>query len=162
EDAWRVEDVVPGAPAYARRLDAPLVGRAEELERLRAAYVDARDSGHCRVVTVVGEAGIGKARLMRELLLPLREGARVFVGGSAGARRLRRPWRVAGGATRLGWADLDGVRPRTRPACAGGGGEARPWPGRAAGRSEDRAAHRRTGWRQSALRRAAPRSRDRS
>ncbi len=80
EDAWRVEDVVPGAPAYARRLDAPLVGRAEELERLHNAYLDARDSGHCRVVTVVGEAGIGKTRLMRELLLSLREEARVLVG----------------------------------------------------------------------------------
>jgi DNA-binding SARP family transcriptional activator len=80
EDAWLVEDVVPGAPAYARRLDAPLVGRAEELARLHAAYVDARDSGHCRVVTVVGEAGIGKTRLMRELLLPLRDEARILVG----------------------------------------------------------------------------------
>src|SRR5512133_653038 len=78
EDAWRVEDVVPGAPAYARRLDAPLVGRAEELQRLHAAYIDARDSGHCRVVTVVGEAGIGKTRLMREVLLPLRDEARVL------------------------------------------------------------------------------------
>jgi DNA-binding SARP family transcriptional activator/tetratricopeptide (TPR) repeat protein len=80
EDAWLVEEVVPGAPAYARRLDAPLVGRVEELERLHATYVDARDSRHCRVVTVVGEAGIGKTRLMRELLLTLREEARVLVG----------------------------------------------------------------------------------
>jgi DNA-binding SARP family transcriptional activator len=80
DDAWRVVDVVPGAPAYARRLDAPLVGRAAELERLHAAYADARDSGHCRVVTVVGEAGIGKTRLIRELLSPLREEARILVG----------------------------------------------------------------------------------
>jgi DNA-binding SARP family transcriptional activator len=80
EDAWLVRDVVPGAPAYARRLDAPLVGRAAELERLRATYVDARDSGHCRLVTVTGEAGIGKTRLMRELLLPIREEARILVG----------------------------------------------------------------------------------
>ena len=80
EDAWRVVDVVPGAPAYARRLDAPLVGRAEELERLHAAYADARETGRCRVVTVVGEAGIGKTRLMRELLPPLRDEARTLVG----------------------------------------------------------------------------------
>jgi tetratricopeptide (TPR) repeat protein len=79
EGAWLVHDVVPGAPAYARRLDAPLVGRTGELDRLRAAYADALD-GHCRVVTVVGEAGIGKTRLLRELLLPLREEARVLVG----------------------------------------------------------------------------------
>jgi DNA-binding SARP family transcriptional activator len=80
DGAWVVRDVVPGAAAFARRLDAPLVGRVEELERLRAAYIDARDSGHCRVVTVVGEAGIGKTRLMRELLLPIREEARILVG----------------------------------------------------------------------------------
>jgi DNA-binding SARP family transcriptional activator len=79
-DAWRVVDVVPGGPAYARRLDAPLVGRTAELERLHAAYADARETGHCRVVTVVGEAGIGKTRLMRELLTPLRDEARILVG----------------------------------------------------------------------------------
>jgi DNA-binding SARP family transcriptional activator/tetratricopeptide (TPR) repeat protein len=79
-DAWRVVDVVPGGPAYARRLDAPLVGRTAELERLHAAYADARESGHSRVVTVVGEAGIGKTRLMRELLTPLRDEARILVG----------------------------------------------------------------------------------
>jgi DNA-binding SARP family transcriptional activator len=79
-DAWRVEDVVPGAPAYARRLDAPLVGRGKELERLRAAYADARASRRCRVVTVIGEAGIGKTRLMRELVSEIRDEARILVG----------------------------------------------------------------------------------
>jgi DNA-binding SARP family transcriptional activator len=83
DDAWRVVDVVPGAPAYARRLDAPLVGRTNELERLHSAYADACESGHCRVVTVIGEAGIGKTRLMRELLAPLREEARILVGRCA-------------------------------------------------------------------------------
>src|SRR5262245_6789807 len=72
EDAWLVRDVVPGAPAFARRLDAPLVGRAEELDRLRVAFEDARDAGECRVVTVIGEAGIGKTRLLGELLVPVR------------------------------------------------------------------------------------------
>jgi DNA-binding SARP family transcriptional activator/tetratricopeptide (TPR) repeat protein len=80
DGAWLVHDVVPGAPAYARRLDAQLVGRVEELDRLRAAYGDARDSARCRVATVVGEAGIGKTRLMRELLSPLRDDARLLVG----------------------------------------------------------------------------------
>jgi DNA-binding SARP family transcriptional activator len=80
DGAWLVRDVVPGAPAYARRLDAPLVGRTEELERLRTAYADARDSRHCRVVTVVGEAGIGKTRLMRELVFAVRDEARILVG----------------------------------------------------------------------------------
>ena len=60
-----------------RRLDAPLVGRDSELERLRAALAGTRESRRCRVVTVVGEPGIGKTRLARELAL--REGARTTV-----------------------------------------------------------------------------------
>jgi tetratricopeptide (TPR) repeat protein len=80
DGAWLAVEVVPGAPAYARRLDAPLIGRERELERVEAAYADVRDNGHCRVVTVVGEAGIGKTRLMRELLQPLRGEARILVG----------------------------------------------------------------------------------
>jgi tetratricopeptide (TPR) repeat protein len=79
-DAWLVRDVVPGAPAVARRLDTPLVGRAGELARLRAAYADVQQSGRPAVVTVVGEAGIGKTRLLRELVLPLRENAPLLVG----------------------------------------------------------------------------------
>jgi DNA-binding SARP family transcriptional activator len=78
--AWRLDEVRADAPPYARRLDAPLVGREDELERLRGAYANACADRHCRVVTVVGEAGIGKTRLARELVAPLREEARVLVG----------------------------------------------------------------------------------
>ena len=67
-NAWRLDEVLTDAPAYARRLDAPLVGRQEELERLRGAYANAMSDKHCRVVTIVGEAGIGKTRLARELV----------------------------------------------------------------------------------------------
>jgi tetratricopeptide (TPR) repeat protein len=79
-DAWRLGEVIADAPAYSRRLDAPLVGRQEELERLRGAYVNAVRDKHCRVVTIVGEAGIGKTRLARELVAALRAEARVLVG----------------------------------------------------------------------------------
>jgi class 3 adenylate cyclase len=78
--AWLLEEIRPDAPAYARRLDAPLVGREAELERLRETYTNARTDKHCRVVTVVGEAGIGKTRLARELIAPLRHEAQVLVG----------------------------------------------------------------------------------
>jgi tetratricopeptide (TPR) repeat protein len=79
-DAWRLDEVLTDAPAYARRLDAPLVGRQEELEQLRDAYANAMSDEHCRVVTIVGEAGIGKTRLARELVEALRAEARVLVG----------------------------------------------------------------------------------
>jgi DNA-binding SARP family transcriptional activator/tetratricopeptide (TPR) repeat protein len=80
ENAWRLNEVLADAPAYVRRLDAPLVGRAEELQRLRTAYANAREDRHCRVVTVVGEAGIGKTRLARELVASVRTEAQVLVG----------------------------------------------------------------------------------
>jgi DNA-binding SARP family transcriptional activator/tetratricopeptide (TPR) repeat protein len=79
-DVWRLEEVLEDAPAYARRLDAPLVGRETELERLLGAYANARADKHCRVVTVVGEAGIGKTRLARELAASVGEEARLLVG----------------------------------------------------------------------------------
>ena len=79
-DAWKLNEVLADAPAYARRLDAPLVGREEELQRLVNAYANAREDRHCRVVTLVGEAGIGKTRLGREFVASVREEAQVLVG----------------------------------------------------------------------------------
>ncbi|HEU5279372.1 MAG TPA: BTAD domain-containing putative transcriptional regulator [Gaiellaceae bacterium] len=79
-DAWLLEEVIENSAAYARRFDAPLVGREQELERLLSAYANAVDEKQCRVVTVVGEAGIGKTRLARELVAAIRDQARVLVG----------------------------------------------------------------------------------
>ncbi len=77
---WLLEEILENAPAYTRRLDAPLVGREQELERLLSAYANARADRHCRVVTVVGEAGIGKTRLAREFVASVHDEARVLVG----------------------------------------------------------------------------------
>jgi class 3 adenylate cyclase/tetratricopeptide (TPR) repeat protein len=79
-DVWELGEVFADAPAYARRLDTPLVGREDELQRLQTAYRNAREDRHCRVVTVVGEAGIGKTRLGREFVASVREEAQVLVG----------------------------------------------------------------------------------
>ena len=62
-----------------RRLDAPLAGRGQELARLRAALAAAHEEGRCRVVTVVGEPGIGKTRLAREFALLEEAGTTVLV-----------------------------------------------------------------------------------
>ena len=65
---------------HERRLDAPLVGRTEELSRLRAAFDATRTEGRCRVVSVLGEPGIGKTRLGRELVASLGGEATSLVG----------------------------------------------------------------------------------
>jgi class 3 adenylate cyclase/tetratricopeptide (TPR) repeat protein len=56
------------APAFARRLDAPLVGRARELRRLREAFAQAVDNRSCQLFTILGVAGVGKSRLTAEFI----------------------------------------------------------------------------------------------
>ena len=51
----------------ALRLDVPLVGRDEELRQLAAACVMASQEQVTTLVTVIGEAGIGKTRLVYEI-----------------------------------------------------------------------------------------------
>src|SRR5947209_4228407 len=48
-------------------LERAFVGRDAELERLQAAYRRAIERGRPMLVTVLGDAGLGKTRLMREL-----------------------------------------------------------------------------------------------
>jgi DNA-binding SARP family transcriptional activator/predicted ATPase len=79
-ETYRLVSLVEGAPAIARRLTAPMVGRDDELARLRAELVAARSGKRCRVAVVLGEAGIGKTRLVRELAASAREEAAVLVG----------------------------------------------------------------------------------
>jgi class 3 adenylate cyclase/tetratricopeptide (TPR) repeat protein len=67
------------APAFARRLDAPLVGRERELRRLQEAFGQAVADRSCQLFTVLGVAGVGKSRLTAELVGSL-DGARVLRG----------------------------------------------------------------------------------
>jgi class 3 adenylate cyclase/tetratricopeptide (TPR) repeat protein len=78
--AWNVLAVIQGASAYARRLDAPLVGREQELRMLRSVFDDAVVERACRLVTIVGPAGIGKSRLAAELCAAVADSARVLAG----------------------------------------------------------------------------------
>src|SRR5262249_39562333 len=65
---------------FTMATDTPLIGRDEELARLRALLVDAA-SGHGRVVALVGEAGVGKTRLAAELTAAVPEvNGRVLIG----------------------------------------------------------------------------------
>jgi len=78
--AWRLLDVIAGAPAYTRRTDAPFVGRRAELAALEHELERAAAERTCRLCTVVGEPGIGKSRLVGELLSAASGRARVVVG----------------------------------------------------------------------------------
>jgi class 3 adenylate cyclase/tetratricopeptide (TPR) repeat protein len=78
--AHRLLQVVEGAPAFDRRLDAPLVGRGEELARVRAEFDGTVSERRCRLVTVLGPPGIGKSRLAREAAMALAGKASVFAG----------------------------------------------------------------------------------
>ena len=63
--AWRVVDV---HEAPGRLHDMRFVGREHELAVLRDPWERVRDERRCELVTVVGEAGIGKSRLAAELV----------------------------------------------------------------------------------------------
>jgi len=78
--AWRVAAVDEDAPGIARRLDSPLVDRVEELARLREVVQRAVAARRAVVVTVAGPAGVGKSRLVRELLDGLAERATILTG----------------------------------------------------------------------------------
>jgi class 3 adenylate cyclase/DNA-binding SARP family transcriptional activator/predicted ATPase len=61
-----VAKVLPGKPRGIPGLDAPLVGRETEVRALRGA-IDRTRSGVGGIVTLTGEAGIGKSRLVSEV-----------------------------------------------------------------------------------------------
>jgi class 3 adenylate cyclase len=78
--AWRVVGLVAGAEPFARRSDIRLVGRRKELAVLRDELRASIDSRSCRLVTVVGTAGLGKTRLTSELAAEVQDYATVLTG----------------------------------------------------------------------------------
>jgi class 3 adenylate cyclase len=80
--AFRLLEVLAGAPAHARRLDSPMVGRDDELQQVLDAFERVEGGHSCELVTVVGEAGVGKSRLTTEVLSRLAGRATVLEGRS--------------------------------------------------------------------------------
>jgi class 3 adenylate cyclase/tetratricopeptide (TPR) repeat protein len=78
--AYPLESVDVTSEALPRRLDAPLVGRTDELAALRAAYGSVVESGRPRLATMLGLPGIGKSKLALEFLDEVAEDATVLVG----------------------------------------------------------------------------------
>ena len=77
--AHRLISLQAQAPAFARRFDAPLVGRERELRRLQEAFGQAVADRSCQLFTVLGSAGVGKSRLTAEFIGSV-DGARVVRG----------------------------------------------------------------------------------
>ena len=100
-----------GLEGNLRRHDTPLVGRDDELAQLEVAYREACERSQPRLVTVLGDAGAGKSRLLGEFARsPIRaprsittnesEPTTIRVGGLvasefSSADRTGRPSRVA-------------------------------------------------------------------
>src|SRR5499427_1488476 len=71
---------VSGDEAITRRVDLPFVGREAELGHLVDAFGRALADPHCEVVTVLGQAGMGKSRLIEEFVRHVGGRAQVLRG----------------------------------------------------------------------------------
>jgi class 3 adenylate cyclase/tetratricopeptide (TPR) repeat protein len=79
--AWVVEgESVEPDPRAAPGLAAPLVGREHELATLRTAWERVCGEKRPQLVTLIGDAGVGKSRLVREFIAGLNVEAKVLVG----------------------------------------------------------------------------------
>jgi class 3 adenylate cyclase len=68
--AWRAGELA-GPPA-GPRTGSPMIDRDEELGRLRDAWRTVAQSGRAQAVVVLGQPGIGKSRLVREVVSQVR------------------------------------------------------------------------------------------
>jgi len=78
--AYRLVRVDPAAPGLKRHLDAPLVGRKRELALLHQAWERTVQESRCHLFSLLGEAGVGKSRLVSELLASIGDQAMVLRG----------------------------------------------------------------------------------
>ena len=79
-EAFRLLDVIAGAEPVGRHLDSVLVGRERERKRLRREYEDTVADRACRLVTLLGPAGIGKSRLVADFLERVGDSADILRG----------------------------------------------------------------------------------
>jgi DNA-binding SARP family transcriptional activator len=77
--AWRLLGFSNRRPITVQT-EAPMVGREDELDRALSAFARVQTRGETNLLTVVGEAGIGKSRLAQELGRRL-AGEATIIGG---------------------------------------------------------------------------------
>jgi class 3 adenylate cyclase/tetratricopeptide (TPR) repeat protein len=72
--AWEaLQLLVPGVARRATRAETPLIGREDESALLASTFERVVREGRPHLVTVIGQAGVGKSRLLRELIRRLAE-----------------------------------------------------------------------------------------
>ncbi len=88
-------------------LSTPLVGRQLELRYLQDSLTRVRDSRQLQALTLVGDAGLGKSRLLRDWVAGLRDCLVLTVRSQPDGQL--RPWGMLRGllAVRFGVADTD-------------------------------------------------------
>jgi class 3 adenylate cyclase/tetratricopeptide (TPR) repeat protein len=77
--AWPAEAL----SVRSTRRTIPLVDRRRELALLVDAFERVRESGRSHLVTILGEPGIGKSRLVDEFVAGLPDGVKVLAGGAS-------------------------------------------------------------------------------
>jgi class 3 adenylate cyclase len=65
-EGYAIAEVRPHTAGRARRFDTPLVDREQEYRALLNAFESAVETRECHLLTVLGEAGVGKSRLVQE------------------------------------------------------------------------------------------------
>jgi class 3 adenylate cyclase len=79
-EAYCLKAVAAGARARAERPRAPMIGRQRERRRLLDAFHQAVADRSCQLFTVLGAAGVGKSRLVAEVLETIGPAATVATG----------------------------------------------------------------------------------
>ena len=71
---------VPGVEGLVRRHDRPMVGRVAEVAALEALFAEVCEQRATRTITLIGDAGFGKTRLVREIIERIAAGSNVLSG----------------------------------------------------------------------------------
>ncbi len=79
-EAFRLVSVAPDAQGRPQRPRAPMVGRRRERRRVLDAFHQAVADRSCQLFTVMGTAGVGKSRLVSEVLETIDGAATVAAG----------------------------------------------------------------------------------
>src|ERR671931_189963 len=78
--AWRLVELKAGDLSQIRPPSTPFVGRKPQLDALEQQFARAISEEGCRLCTIVGAPGVGKSRLVRQLVDKLGDDATVVVG----------------------------------------------------------------------------------